>query len=541
MNFILVAILGFNIYTDILSVRNYKNYSTRVSWELKTGMYFNANIENSYDRLLARSKNSMTYQVGYKRQGNEGRVFQFTTGFDLKLERRGKSYLGKRNLMLRGFYSTPLGDFLKLNPSAGLDFLEYFGTSRNPLDNSGWSASLVADVVPANLRLTFGNESKNLYKELRGNAVFNKNFSYRQFDVFLKYNLERRHQRYVIQQEQVLKNTTQSIDILVKRSFFYNSRVEMDYSGDFDFLDYGKDNFKTNHRKNYSVNFRFFSQVRSLNFLLNFETGKDLLDYKVIRNDEDAGFNRLALNVQRVGNLFGGWSFDAFIERYNYPLLKISPMRDSRKLHQELYIGYNFRNVYTNVLKFTVSRYDLSYIKSYYSANSKYTYKLLLQDQSYFTRGNLQFFTIFELFSQFSIFPYDAFKGIYTRYFLNNLGLKKGESNLWQLKFKFQDQGSFIRDVESGEYFYVKRLSVFEALFLSHTYLVEFRGAQVFSKNSILVRYRKPVNSPKELELKDLGIGIAVRSESLSLELTRMIRFGAKDYFTFEASYSRSL
>ncbi len=537
---LLSILLSFSIYTDLLSVRNYKSFTSRISWRSRYGIYINTNIESNFDRLLSKGTNSTFYQVGFEKSLKGDRRFQIATNFGFKLEKRGDVEIGRRNLLVKAFYETPFLGLFRLNPSLGFDFLEYFGTSRTSLDNSGWDGSLTTEILPLNARLIFFVENKNLYSENSGIAEINRAFEIKDLELFLKYNLEKKFQRYTIQREESLNNTHHRFDILIKKNFSTWTRVEASYNGDFNNLDYGKGNIKTNSKNNYSFNFRLFTKISFLNFAFKFETGRDVLDYRVIRNDEFVKLNRLSFDIQKTGNLFGGASMDVSIERYNYPELTISPERDSRKIHVESFVGFNLKN-YTNVLKFSGTRYDLSYIKSYYSANSKYTYKLYLTDRSFYTRGDFQFFTEFELFSQFSMFPYDAYRGIYTRYFLNNIGLKKGESNLWQVKFKFQDQGSFIRDVETEEYFYVKRVTIFEINFTSSTFVGEYRGLNIFSKNSLTTRYRRPVNSRKTLEIKDLGLGIAVKGESISVELSRIFRYRAKDYFTLSASYSRSL
>ncbi len=536
----LFFVISFSIYSDLLSVRNYKSFTSRLSWESKYGVYVNSSVESNYDKLLSRGTNSTFLQIGYERNLSQDRKFQIATNFGFKLERRGETEVGRRNLLLKAFYETPLFGFLKINPSFGFDFLEYFGTSRTSLDNSGWDGSLTAEVVPVNMRLLFFVENKNLYKESRGSAEINRAFFIQDMELFFKYNLERKFQRYTIQREEALHNTHHRFNLVMKKNFSTFTRVEVTYSGDFNNLDYGRKNIKTNSKNNYSFDFRMFTKLSFLNFAFNFGSGRDVLDYKVIKNDEFVSMNHLSFDIQKTGNLFGGFSMDLSIERYNYPELTISPERDARKLHIESFMGFSFRN-YTNVLKFSGTRYDLSYIKSYYSANSKYTYKLYLTDRSFYTRGDLQFFTEFEVFSQFSLFPYDAYRGIFTRYFLNNLGIKKGESNLWQIKFKFQDQGNFVRDVETDEYFYVKRVSIFEINFISNTFLGRYRNIRVFSKNSLTTRYRQPVNSKKSLDLKDLSIGLSFSGESLSVEFSRMFRYKAKDYFTLSASYSKSL
>jgi len=541
MTIILSILLSFSIYTDILSVRNYKDYSSRISWNISKGLYFNSSIESSYDRLLSREKNSMMYQLGYQKLMSGGREFQFTTSFNLKLERRPNSYLGKRNLFLKVYYDAPFTKFMRINPTAGVDFLEYFGTSREPMDNSGWNVGLITHFVPLNLDISIGNESRSLYKDLRGAITYNRSFTYRKADIFLKYNGTKSIENYKIRQEEKLNSTNHRIDILLRRNLFFNTQIEAGYRWSIKFNDYGSSSIKTRNERESSLSFRTFTQLRMINVLINLETGKGGLDYRLINNDENEKFNRLSFAIQKTGRLFGGLSINASIERYDYPEQRISPSRDSRKLHAEIFSGLNLGSYFTNSLKLSMSRYDLSYIKSYYSASSKYTYKIYLTDQSYYTRGNLQFFSIFELFAQFSVFPYDAYKGIYTRYFLNDFGLKKGESNLWQLRLKFQDQGGFIWDIEENEYYYVKRVSILELYFLSNTYLGEFRRVRIFSKNTLNVRFRKPVNSRNELEIKELGLGIELKSSSFSLELTRCVRFNGKDYFTLQSSYSHSL
>ncbi len=541
MTILIFILLSFNIYTDILSVRNYKDYSSRISWNISKRLYFNSNIESSYDRLLSREKNSMMYQIGYQKLLSGGREFQFTTNFNLRLEKRNNSYLGKRDLFLKVYYETPFTRFMRINPTAGVDFLEYFGTSRESMDNSGWSAAVVTHFIPINLDFSIGNESRNLYKDLRGAVAYNRSFSLRNTEIFMKYNGTKSIQKYRIQQEEKLNSTDHLFDVLFRKNLFYNTQVEMGYHGSIKFNDYGSSSIKTRNEYESSLSFRTFTQFSNFNFLLNFETGSGNIDYRLINNDEDERFNRLSLAFQKTGRYFGGISIDASIERYDYPDQRISPARDSRKLHAEVFSGLNSGNYYTNVIKFSISRYDLSYIKSYYSASSKYTYKIYLTDQSYYTRGDLQFFSIFELFAQFSIFPYDAYKGIFTRYFLNNFGLKKGETNLWQLRIKFQDQGGFIKDVEKNEYYYVKRVSILELFFLSNTNLGEWRRIRIFARNTLNVRFRKPVNTGTELEIKELGLGIELKSSLFSFELTRYVRFNGKDYFTLQASYSQSL
>lgn len=541
MTILLSILVSFSIYTDILSVRNYKDYSSRISWNISKGLYFNSSIESSYDRLLSREKNSMMYQLGYQKLMSGGREFQFTTSFNLKLERRTNSYLGKRDLFLKVYYEVPFSHFIRINPTAGVDFLEYFGTSRESMDNSGWNAGLITHFIPFNLDISIGNESRNIYKDLRGAVTYNRSFKYRNADIFLKYNGTKSIQKYKIQQEERLNSTNHRIDILIRRNLFFNTQVEADYRGSIEFNDYGSSSIKTRNERESALSLRTFTRFRSFNVLFNFETGNGALDYRLINNDENEKFNRLSFAFQKTGRLFGGLSFDASIERYDYPEQRISPARDSRKLHAEMFSGLNLGSYYTNVLKLSMSRYDLSYIKSYYSASSKYTFKIYLTDQSYYTRGKLQFFSVFELFAQFSVFPYDAYKGIYTRYFLNDFGLKKGESNMWQLRIKFQDQGGFIRDIEKNEYYYAKRVSILELFFLSNTYLGELRRVRMFSKNTLNVRFRKPVNSRNELEIKELGLGIELKSSLFSFELTRYVRFNGKDYFTLQASYSQSL
>ncbi|GEM_PF-7108782 len=536
----IALLLSFNIYTDLLSVRNYKSYTSRISWRSRYGIYINTSMESNFDRLLSKGINSTLYQVGYEKSFGGDRRLQITTGFGFKLEKRGNTEIGRRNLLVRAIYEAPVLGLLRINPSIGFDFLEYFGTGKTSLDNSGPGGSFSAEILPLNARLLFFFEDKNLYMEKKGEAEINRVFDFKSAKLFLKYDLERRYQRYTIQREESLRNTHHGFNILLKKRFSTWTRLEASYNGDFNNLDYGRGNIKTNSRNRYSFDFRFFTKFSFLNLAFEFQTGGDILDYRVIKNDEFVKSNRLSLDIQKTGNLFGGLSMDVSIDRYNYPELFISPQRDSRNIHLESFIGFNLKD-YTNVLKFSGTRHDLSYIKSFYSANSKYTYRLYLTDRSFYTRGTSRFFTEFELFSQFSLFPYDPYRGIYTRYFLNSIGLKRGESNLWQVAFKFQDQGSFVKDIETGDYFYVKRVSIFEVNFVSTASVGEWRGVGIFSKNTLTVRYKKPVNSEKMLEIKDLGMGIAFQGESLNVELSRVFRFRGKDYFTLSASYSRSL